>query len=147
MISAAVAPEERSTTRSHRMRLSFVSMQELPAKACVVALLVACGCGTDKAGAQDSGIQGAGTPDAGGVTGTPDGGVAGGKACDPLADNRFGSGAPGDPIAPKTGSACDAGEGCYGTPSEISGQPTQFFCGPEKNPGLVHRSTCDVANG
>jgi hypothetical protein len=219
------------------MRLASVSTPQLAVRACVLALVVACGCGSDPKAA----APGAGTPDAGagaqvcdpikqagcgtgqkctwifntastGVVGCePDGSVAlagectfgtggtpqfpqadnckagnicvsgkceticsasscgtgsacalnpplftvngaatagaCGKTCDPLADNRFGSGAPGDPIAPKTGSACAAGEGCYGTPSEITGQPVQFVCMPERNPGLVHRSSCTVANG
>ena len=67
--------------------------------------------------------------------------------CDPLADNRFGSGGPGDPIAPKTGAACADGEGCYGFPSVTPGAPTQFTCMAEMNPTLVHRSDCTTDDG
>jgi len=64
------------------------------------------------------------------------------KTCDPLADNRFGTGSAGDPLPAKTGSTCGSDQGCYGFPSSDTTDPTHFTCGGELNTGLVHRSMC-----
>ena len=64
------------------------------------------------------------------------------KTCDPLADNRFGTGSAGDPLPPKTGTTCGSDQGCYGFPSSDPTDPTHFTCSEEINTNLVHRSAC-----
>jgi hypothetical protein len=67
------------------------------------------------------------------------------KTCDPLADNRFGTGSAGDPLPPKTGTTCGSGQGCYGFPSSNAMDPTHFTCSAEINTDLTHRSACLVS--
>jgi hypothetical protein len=57
--------------------------------------------------------------------------------CNPLDDNKFGSG------KTKLGSACSASQGCYGEPNGMS--QTQYTCGGEFNNNLYHRAVCDHA--
>jgi hypothetical protein len=59
--------------------------------------------------------------------------------CDPLADNKFGSG------KTKTGTGCTASQGCYGYPN--SSVPTEYTCNTEFENTLYHRSPCNATNG
>jgi len=64
------------------------------------------------------------------------------RPCDPLDDNDFDG--PG-PLT-KTGTACTAGEGCYGH-FGLAGQPTFFACAPARTTTLFNRSVCDGPSG
>lgn len=61
-------------------------------------------------------------------------------SCNPIADNNF-LGSAGNN---KTGSACAAGEGCYGYPNAYSGAVTHWTCQTEYAPSRVHRTACDT---
>jgi hypothetical protein len=72
----------------------------------------------------------------------PEGAGACIPVCNPLDDNTFRSG------ATKPGTACTAAQGCYGSPSSTSGNPTKFQCASDLHitNRVVHRAQCTSSN-